>query len=253
MEQVLTMQDPVERLRSLRRLEQELELFETELVADAISAGSTWRAVGAAIGVSKQAAHRRHSDGVAQILSGAQLPDPTLVPSPPVVPDRVRMAIRLARREATAAGAAEVETGHLLLGILQVGDREVAAMLGDLTVNIERTRDVLARIRHHDDVPPDVTRVQQSERETSRRPSERETSRRPRPGVAGPRISGLARRSLERAVAQAKLRDPGTLTLTDLLRGVLAEKDGQASRALVALGADERRIDQQASGPSRKR
>lgn len=64
--------DPAERLTALVRLRGELDQIETELAAAAIRAGLSWSEIGAALGVSKQAAHRRHGRAVRTILARAE-------------------------------------------------------------------------------------------------------------------------------------------------------------------------------------
>ncbi|MDE3130137.1 MAG: hypothetical protein KGL16_03215, partial [Acidobacteriota bacterium] len=68
---VVSGHDPGVRLEALRELRRELDAIESELAAEAVRAGMSWREIGAAIGVSKQAAHRRHRDSVARIVNAA--------------------------------------------------------------------------------------------------------------------------------------------------------------------------------------
>jgi hypothetical protein len=58
---VVASRDPVERLQALSALRLELDSIEAQLAAQAVDMGVSWREIGDAIGVSKQAAHRRHS------------------------------------------------------------------------------------------------------------------------------------------------------------------------------------------------
>ena len=57
-------------LRALSALRQELDQIEPELVARALQAGATWSDIARALGVSKQAAHRKHRE-LARTLQGA--------------------------------------------------------------------------------------------------------------------------------------------------------------------------------------
>src|SRR5689334_20381437 len=69
---VLTGPDPGECLGALVTLRRELDATETELAAAALRAGMSWSQIGAALNVSKQAAHRRHSRGASQLDRAAQ-------------------------------------------------------------------------------------------------------------------------------------------------------------------------------------
>src|ERR1700722_4137642 len=99
--------DPTERLRALAQLRRDLDALETELAADALRAGHTWREIGAALGVSKQAAHRRHSHGVALLDRAAETEHQG---SRVIVSEAVRTAVRIARREAAATGVQALGT-----------------------------------------------------------------------------------------------------------------------------------------------
>ena len=70
---VVSGSDPAGQLEALCELRRELDSIESELAADAIRAGMSWREIGAAIGVSKQAAHRRHRESV---LAASRTPNP---------------------------------------------------------------------------------------------------------------------------------------------------------------------------------
>jgi FixJ family two-component response regulator len=54
--------DPRERLRAITALRVELDVLEVQAVRNAISAGCSWSQVAAALGISKQSAHRRHAN-----------------------------------------------------------------------------------------------------------------------------------------------------------------------------------------------
>ena len=58
------MERPLEALATLTELRGTLDRVERRLVAEARHVQSTWEEIGAALGVSRQAAHRRHRDDV---------------------------------------------------------------------------------------------------------------------------------------------------------------------------------------------
>lgn len=56
--------DPEEALRALQVMRTELVEFERERVAQALRAGASWSRIAAALGISKQAAHRKYRDAL---------------------------------------------------------------------------------------------------------------------------------------------------------------------------------------------
>src|ERR1700689_3381340 len=107
---VVSGSDPAGQLEALCELRRELDSIESELAADAVRVGMSWREIGAAIGVSKQAAHRRHRDSVARLVK-----DTESTPESPGganggvnVSVPARRAVRIARQEAASLGSDEV-------------------------------------------------------------------------------------------------------------------------------------------------
>lgn len=122
-------------LRALSALRQELDQIEPELVARALQAGATWSDVARALGVSKQAAHRKHR----QIAHNLQLSLPGGGPKLLVTAD-ARRSIQLARDEARQLGQPAVGTEHILLGILRCRDNHAVQALNTLGVTHEAAR-----------------------------------------------------------------------------------------------------------------
>ncbi len=118
-------------------LRRELDATEAELAAEGLRAGMTWSQIGAALGVSKQAAHRRHSHGVAQLDRAAETEHRG---SRAIVSSEARRAVRIARTEAAAVGQTKVGTEHLLLGLLQCGDARTVEVLERLGVTLSLAR-----------------------------------------------------------------------------------------------------------------
>jgi len=104
--------EPGKALTAIRRLRLELDDLEEAQVANALSRGWSWARIGRALGVTRQAVHRKYS---------------TCAPAPlawsgPVLAGNLKVAIVVARTEAAARGDALVGTEHLLLGLLQQGE-----------------------------------------------------------------------------------------------------------------------------------
>lgn len=132
LKKVLRGGEPAERLLALVALKREVDELETEAVADALRANMSWRQIGEALGISKQAAHHRHSRSVGQ-LDRATAGEPRgrrVVVSP-----AARKAVRAARLEADALGDRIVGIEHLLLGLLQSEDQDTIQVLRRLGVS----------------------------------------------------------------------------------------------------------------------
>jgi ATP-dependent Clp protease ATP-binding subunit ClpA len=127
--------DPETALRALSALRLELDQIEPELVARALQAGATWSDVARALGVSKQAAHRKHRE-LARTL---QLTSPGGGPKV-LVTAEARRSIQLARDEAKQLGQPAVGTEHILLGILRCRGSQAVEALNTLGVTHEAAR-----------------------------------------------------------------------------------------------------------------
>lgn len=223
---VVSGNDPAAQLEALCELRRELDAIESELAAEAIRAGMSWREIGAAIGVSKQAAHRRHRDSVARLVKvadgtadaggGANGGVNVSVPA--------RRAVRIARQEAASLGSNEVGTEHLLLGILQCGDNQATGLLRRLGVTLEAARDA---------VQPTTEMTVEAAR--------RAYGNAERAGAATV-VSPVARRILERALTHAAARESSELTALDLLRSLVMHDDSGAARTLTRMGVDPGRL-----------
>ena len=216
---VVSGNDPAAQLEALCELRRELDMIESELAADAIRAGMSWREIGAAIGVSKQAAHRRHRDSVARLVKDSE-PAETNGASGVNVSVSARRAVRLARQEAASLGGTEVGTEHLLLGILQCGDEQAAMLLRRMGVTLEAARDAV-----------------QPTTEMTLEAARRAYANAERAGAAN-LVSPVARRILERALTHAAARDSNELTALDLLRSLVMHEESGAARTLVRLGVE---------------
>ncbi len=125
----------------LERLDQAITLGESlaveadrvtdHFVSQARDSGESWTAIGDRLGVSKQAARKRFADRLQSAFASQFRP-------------RLRECLDQAQREAQAAGSTEVETQHLLAGLLAEG--VAAAILEQLGVTAEGIRDSAKRL-----------------------------------------------------------------------------------------------------------
>lgn len=121
----LTPLEAVERLRELRAAVGELERRE---VARALAGGESISAVARALGISRQAAHRRFRH-----LAGGR----------PAATAEARLVLLYARREATTLGGT-VGPEHVLLGILRHRDEQAIAALEGMGLTVDAAH---ARLR----------------------------------------------------------------------------------------------------------
>jgi len=125
--------EPEAALETLTRIREELQEFERQQVARALTAGRTYGDVARALGISRQAAHRRFKDLAKTQRRGSQ----RLPPTP-----EVRLVFEYAREEARGLGATELAPVHLVLGILRNGDQRAAAALSASGLELEDARRV---------------------------------------------------------------------------------------------------------------
>src|SRR5215207_1561128 len=100
-------------------------------VGQARNSGESWTSIGERLGVSKQAARKRFADRVQASLGTQMCP-------------RLRACLDQAQREAQATGSTEVQTNHLLAGLLAEG--VAAAILDRLGVTGQAIRDSSHRL-----------------------------------------------------------------------------------------------------------
>jgi hypothetical protein len=97
--------DPLTELRAVVTQREQLDGLEARHVDAALDQGRSWSQIGAALGISKQAAHKRHAER-ARREAGRQ---PEATARPLIVTGRARRVVDLAREEAGAVGRREVD------------------------------------------------------------------------------------------------------------------------------------------------
>jgi hypothetical protein len=123
--------EPEDALETLTRLRDELHEFERQQVARALTNGRSFGDIARAMGISRQAAHRRFRDLAAhRAQEGRRLP-----PTP-----EVRLVFEYARAEATALGDSVLGSVHILLGIMRNGDPRAAAALTASGITVDDVR-----------------------------------------------------------------------------------------------------------------
>ena len=108
-------------------LRRELEVLTREQVARGLGAGRTFGEMARAMGVSRQAAHRRYRELAP--ASQAHL----------VATEEVRRVLRLAREEARSTRAAVLGSEHVLIAVLVSGGDAAQALI-DAGATLERVR-----------------------------------------------------------------------------------------------------------------
>src|SRR5690242_16447746 len=186
---VIQITDPDTALRALTALRQELDATEPELVLRALQDGASWSQVARALGITKQAAHRKYRFLFEHAIT---VPASTKLQ----VTGEARRTIQYAREEAKRVSQPAVGTEHILLGILRCDRSAGAKALNAVGVTLERARASLQTTL------PGLTSEQLESA-----------------GTDG--ISQQARLILERAVREAVQRGDGHIGVEHLLLGFL--------------------------------
>jgi hypothetical protein len=207
---------PEQGLAAISALRQELEALERHHVATAVAQGWSWSRIATALGVSKQAAHKKHARAVRALTAaseGDEVPSDARV----FVTPEAREAVRVAREEARALGTTIVGTEHLLIGVLCVLGPHEMALLGRVGVDAESARDCLQPTFAEEDRAIAVT--------------ESDTAA----AAAATNVSPLARAILEESLRETVRRGDRKLTAKHLLLALVSRPDGGAARTLECL------------------
>jgi ATP-dependent Clp protease ATP-binding subunit ClpA len=204
--------DPEKGLRAIADLRRRLDELEAWHVENAVRAGRSWSDVARALGVSKQAAHKRHAGGLratARTALTTEAREHGLV-----VTAEARRVAHQAAREAHVLGHARVGTGHLLLGVLS--ERHVAsAALESLGVTLALVQRAIKRPETPADGGPD-----------RRLP-----------------ISEQGRRALEQSLQEVVRRGDRHLGVEHVLLALVRDKASDAARTLARLGVTPREVE----------
>lgn len=129
--------EPAAALRAIAALRRNLDTLEAEHVDAALEARCSWRQIAEALGVSRQAAHRRHT---ARLAEAAQARAQSVSGNRLVIVGAARVAVVMARQEAAAAQSPNVGTEHLLAGLVRQHDGAAAETLTTLGVTLDKVR-----------------------------------------------------------------------------------------------------------------
>jgi transposase-like protein len=211
--EVVQITDPDTALRALTALRQELDATEPELVLRALQDGASWSQVARALGITKQAAHRKYRylfEHAINVPPAAKL----------MVTGEARRTIQYAREEAKKLSQPAVGTEHILLGILRCERSAAAKALNALGITLERARACL-----HTTLPGLTAEQLES---------------------GGPDgISQQARRILERSVREAVQRGDGHIGVEHLLLALLIDSRNGAVQTLEDLKTTPTRVKRQ--------
>jgi transposase-like protein len=205
LEHAVRASDPEVALHALTALRRELDAFERVQAWRALDAGASYGSVARALGISRQAAHRRYRE-----LAAATEPPAGGEPTRLRVTPEARAAVQLAGEEATALGAAQMGSEHLLLGILRAGDGQAAAALRAAGVTLDRARAAATptlAVPNGNGTPDDRASA----------------------------VTRYARAVFGEALRHAAAHPDRVIAVTDLLRAALRDPGGGACRTLAAL------------------
>ena len=129
---------PTEALRAVANLRKRLDQVEAAQVDAALKTGYSWRLIAEAIGISRQAAHRKHAPRVAAAAKLVQ--DQSVAGNRLVIVGPARAAVAMARDEAALVRSPLVGTEHLLIGLVRERKGTAAQTLTALGVSLDKVR-----------------------------------------------------------------------------------------------------------------
>jgi hypothetical protein len=214
--------DPEAGLEALTALRERLDELEMLQIGKAVQSGLSWSEIARALGVSRQAAHKRYYRRAASEASASGRRRRMLVTA------EARHAVKLAREEARAMGADVVGTEHVLLGILRCDRSHATWALHALGARLEDARAAVQ--------PTLVTGESQPLSDEPRHPAWRG-------------LSPHARRVLERSLEEALGRGEGYIGVEHLLLAGLRDDRGGAAQTLQRMEIDPRTVRERLSEP----
>ncbi|HYK69462.1 MAG TPA: Clp protease N-terminal domain-containing protein [Streptosporangiaceae bacterium] len=195
-------------------------------------AGRSWSEISAALGVTKQAVHKRFAGPLAE-----QLAKSTDRPTFEHFTPRARNLLAAANAAAMASGHRQIETGHLLLGLYADPDAIAAKVLADLQVSRTQVEGALraawARAAGPQDepmLPAGAADAQSGAPDTGTGTAAQTASRLP--------MSESGRTVLVNAVAVALEFGHNYVGTEHILLALYRDPDSLAARVLTAAGAE---------------
>lgn len=137
--------DPGEALEAIVAIRRRLDILEAGQVDAALQDRWSWSRIAAALEVTKQAAHRKHSARRRTEAASSPPAPATRRPAPAgrqqlTITGEARRVVEYAREEASSLGAEGVGPEHLLLGLLRSPQSQAARALGAAGVSLESAR-----------------------------------------------------------------------------------------------------------------
>jgi hypothetical protein len=206
--------EPTESLRAIADLRRRLDALEAQRIDAALRDGCSWRVIADALGVSRQAAHRKHAARVSAASKHASVAGNRLVIVGPA-----RVAVVFARQEAAIAQSSRVGTEHLLIGLVRERDGIAAEALATLGVTLDKVRHCAQARAHRARGEPET--------EDLSPPGWAPASRLP--------FSRRGREALEQSLREAVRLGDGKLGVEHLLLALLRDGDARAVQCLERL------------------
>jgi hypothetical protein len=213
-------EEPEEGLAAVAALRTRVDALEALHVEKAIRAGWSWRRVAEALGVTKQAAHKKHARRVAERLA----PESAQARKRLVVTGRARQSVRYAREEAAEFRETALQPEHLLLGLLRDPDGKAAAVLTRARVTLEDARQLATELREAAGRPERAADVSGRERLP---------------------VAPETRTLLEESLREAVRNGDAHLGEEHLLLAILHDQGGAVARLLDALGVERGELERQ--------
>jgi Clp amino terminal domain, pathogenicity island component len=212
--------DPEVGLSAVAALRDQIEEIEWAHVSQALRCGWTWEEIGNALGVTKQAAHRKYAS---RPLAPPREGDLHRT----IITDAARESVFLARKEAAGRHDTIVGTDHLLLGLLQQGEGRAADALAALGVTLQ------------------AARMQADQFATTTGATSADPEQLP--------MSRGAREALEQASAEMVRRCDTELDTEHLLLALVRDPDSGAVRLLASLGVSPGDVERAIGEPEGER
>ena len=212
--------------------------------------GRSWSEISAALGVTKQAVHKRFASAVAAHLVAAS-PTPTFER----FTDRARHVVAASREAAVEFGHQSVTTAHILLGLYAEPAGLAGRALAAMNISQDQAVAAVRAVAGHgseasrpDEAskPDEQARAKSSEPDEASEPDERARAKSSEPGkpasdgaASEPKFSDEAKRALRDALTVALEFGHNYIGTEHILLGLYRNGESFAARTLVEAGALE--------------